>query len=216
MATNLTFDAINPNEHVALAAKSLRDGFVIVAPLENGYVFLADAFSPDSVRAMHVLRGDDLGVACQVLVADQSAIEGLSRELTSDIRALTKSFWPGPLSLTLRPQLGLSWDLGDGGKLDWFSVRSPQHVFLQKLLQETGPLASSSASLSGLPPLLDIGELKVLGHEIALIVSDGVITAQPASTVIEIDKSQARLIREGAISRSDIEKVIATPLITSG
>ncbi len=216
MATHVTFDEFNPTEHVALAAKSLRDGFVIVAPHENGYVFLADAFSPDSVRAMHVLRGDDLGVACQVLVADQSAIEGLSREVSDDIRALTQSFWPGPLSLTLRPQLGLSWDLGDGGNLDWFSVRSPRHLFLQKLLKETGPLASASAALVGHPPLLDSDGLKLLGHEIALLVTDGVIDPMPASTVIEIDKSQARLVREGAISKSDIEKVITAPFITSG
>lgn len=92
MATRVIYDETNPSEHVALAAKSLRDGYVIVAPHENGYIFLADAFSPDSVRAMHVLRGDDLGVACQVLVADQSAIEGLSREVTEDIRALAQSF----------------------------------------------------------------------------------------------------------------------------
>lgn len=216
MATQVIFEEANPSEHVALAAKSLRDGFVIVAPHENGYIFLADAFSPDSVRAMHVLRGDDLGVACQVLVADQSAVEGLSRDVTDDIRALAKSFWPGSLSLTLRPQLGLSWDLGDGGKLDWFSVRAPQHIFLQKLLKETGPLASASAALAGHPPLLDADGISLQGHEIALLVSAGVIAPKSASTVVEIDKSAARLIREGAISKSDIEKVIATPLITSG
>ncbi len=212
----MIFDQSNPTEHVALAAKSLRDGFVIVAPHENGYVFLADAFSPDSVRAMHVLRGDNLGVACQVLIADQSAIEGLSRDVTDDIRTLAQSFWPGPLSLTLRPQLGLSWDLGDGGNLDWFSVRAPRHLFLQKLLKETGPLASASAALAGHPPLVDVKELNLLGHEIALLVADGVIDPAPASTVIEIDKSEARLLREGAISKSEIEKVIRAPLITSG
>lgn len=216
MATQVIFDQSNPTEHVALAAKSLRDGFVIVAPHENGYVFLADAFSPDSVRAMHVLRGDNLGVACQVLIADQSAIEGLSRDVTDDIRTLAQSFWPGPLSLTLRPQLGLSWDLGDGGNLDWFSVRAPRHLFLQKLLKETGPLASASAALAGHPPLVDVKELNLLGHEIALLVADGVIDPAPASTVIEIDKSEARLLREGAISKSEIEKVIRAPLITSG
>jgi tRNA A37 threonylcarbamoyladenosine synthetase subunit TsaC/SUA5/YrdC len=90
MATQVEFDVENPSEHIALAAKSLRDGFVIVAPHENGYIFLADAFSQDSVRAMHVLRGDDLGVASQVLVADQAAIEGLSREVNDDIRALAQ------------------------------------------------------------------------------------------------------------------------------
>ena len=216
MATQVVFDETNPSEHVAIAAKSLRDGFVIVAPHENGYIFLADAFSPDSVRAMHVLRGDDLGVACQVLIADQSAIEGLSREVTENIRALAQSFWPGPLSLSLRPQLGLSWDLGDGGNLDWFNVRSPRHLFLQKLLRETGPLASASAALAGHSPLVDIEGLNLLGHEIALLVTDGVINPMAVSTVIEIDKSQARLVREGAISKSDIEKVITTPLITSG
>jgi tRNA threonylcarbamoyl adenosine modification protein (Sua5/YciO/YrdC/YwlC family) len=216
VATQVIFDQSNPTEHVALAAKSLRDGFVIVAPHENGYVFLADAFSPDSVRAMHVLRGDNLGVACQVLIADQSAIEGLSRDVTDDIRTLAQSFWPGPLSLTLRPQLGLSWDLGDGVNLDWFSVRAPRHLFLQKLLKETGPLASASAALAGHPPLVDVKELNLLGHEIALLVADGVIDPAPASTVIEIDKSEARLLREGAISKSEIEKVIRAPLITSG
>jgi tRNA threonylcarbamoyl adenosine modification protein (Sua5/YciO/YrdC/YwlC family) len=216
VATQVVFDEANPNEHVAIAAKSLRDGFVIVAPHENGYIFLADAFSPDSVRAMHVLRGDALGVACQVLIADQSAIEWLSRELTDDIRALTQSFWPGSLSLSLRPQLGLAWDLGDGGKLDWFSVRSPRHLFLQKLLKETGPLASASAALAGQSPLMDPDGISLQGHEIALLVSAGVIAPVAASTVIEIDKSQARLVREGAISKSDIEKVITTPLITSG
>ena len=216
MVTQVFFDDANPSDHVALAAKSLRDGFVIVAPHENGYIFLADAFSQDSVRALHVLRGDNLGVACQVLVADQSAIEGLSREVTEDIRALAQSFWPGPLSLVLRPQLGLSWDLGDGGKLDWFSVRVPQNLFLQKLLKETGPLATASAALAGHPPLMDADRISLQGHEIALLVSAGVITPMAPSTMIEIDKSQARLVREGAISKSDIEKVITTPLITSG
>lgn len=216
MATQVIYDETNPSEHVALAAKSLRDGYVIVAPHENGYIFLADAFSPDSVRAMHVLRGDDLGVACQVLVADQSAIEGLSREVTEDIRALAQSFWPGSLSLSLRPQLGLTWDLGDGGDLDWFNVRVPQHLFLQKLLKETGPLAVASAALAGHPPLMDADGISLQGHEIALLVSVGVIEPMAVSTVIEIDKSQARLVREGAISKSDIEKVITTPLITSG
>jgi tRNA A37 threonylcarbamoyladenosine synthetase subunit TsaC/SUA5/YrdC len=63
---------------------------------------------------------------------------------------------------------------------------------------------------------MDPDGISLQGHEIALLVSAGVIAPVAASTVIEIDKSQARLVREGAISKSDIEKVITTPLITSG
>lgn len=214
MATEVTFDPSNPSEHVALAAKSLRDGYVIVAPHENGYVLLSDAFSPDSVRAMHVLRGDDLGVAAQVLISDSQQIDGLARDVTAEARTLMENFWPGPLSLSLRPQPGLSWDLGDGGKLDWVCLRHPAHPFLQLLITETGPLAVASGALAGQPPLQDLAHLNHMGHEMAVIVEQGVIEVEPFSTHIESDLSGVRLVREGAISRSDIEKAIPAVVIS--
>lgn len=214
MATEVTFDPSNPSEHVALAAKSLRDGYVIVAPHENGYVLLSDAFSPDSVRAMHVLRGDDLGVAAQVLISDSQQIDGLARDVTAEARTLMEKFWPGPLSLSLRPQPGLSWDLGDGGKLDWVCLRHPVHPFLQLLIKETGPLAVASGALAGQPPLQDLSHLNHMGHEIAVIVEQGFIEVEPFSTHIESDLSGVRLVREGAISRSDIEKAIPAVVIS--
>lgn len=214
MATQVTYDPANPSEHVAIAVKSIRDGFVIVTPHENGYVLLADAFSPDSVRAMHVLRGDDLGVAAQVLIADATQIAGVAREITTEAQALMENFWPGPLSLSLRPQRGLSWDLGDDGKLDWVCLRQPAHPFLQLLIKETGPLAVASGSLAGQPPLQDLGHLHHMGHEIAVIVECGIIQPAQPSTHIECDAAGVRLLREGAISQSDIEKVIPTGLIS--
>ena len=214
MATQVVFDPSNPSEHVGIAAKCIRDGFVIVAPHENGYVYLCDAFSQDSVRAMHVLRGDPLGSAAQVLIAQQSQIEGLAREISEDARALMTAFWPGALSLTLRPQLGLNWDLGDAGKLDWFSVRLPQHEFLQDLIRETGPLAVASASMAGHAPLLEISQLNLQGHEVALVIDSGVITPAQRSSQVEIDLTETRLLREGAISQSEIQKVIPALVIS--
>ena len=213
MATQVTFDPSNPSEHVALAAKSLRDGFVIVAPHENGYVFLSDAFSPDSVRAMHVLRGDDLGVAAQVLISNSQQIDGLAREVTAEARILMENFWPGSLSLSLRPQAGLTWDLGDTGKLDWVCLRLPAHPFLQLLIKETGPLAVASGALAGQPPLHDLSHLNHMGHEIAVIVESGVIEVGTPSTHIESDLTGVRLIREGAISQGEIQKVIPALVI---
>lgn len=214
MATQVTFEPSNPSEHVALAAKSLRDGYVMVAPHENGYVFLADAFSPDSVRAMHVLRGDALGVAAAVLISDSEQINGLAREVTPEARTLIENFWPGPLSLSLRPQVGLSWDLGDDGKLDWVCLRIPSHPFLQLLIKETGPLAVASAAFAGRPPLQDLAHVNHMGHEIAVIVESGVIDVEPFSTHIESDLAGVRLVREGAISQSEIQKVIPALVIS--
>ena len=214
MATQVVFDPSNPSEHVGLAAKCIRDGFVIITPHENGYVYLCDAFSEDSVRAMHVLRGDALGVAAQVLVASHLQVEGIAREISEDARALMKAFWPGALSLTLRPQLGLSWDLGDAGELDRVSVRMPSHEFLQALITETGPLAVASASMAGHDPMLEISQLNLQGHEVALVIDSGVITPVERSSQVEIDLTWTRLIREGAISQSEIQKVIPALVIS--
>jgi tRNA threonylcarbamoyl adenosine modification protein (Sua5/YciO/YrdC/YwlC family) len=214
VATQVTFDPSHPSEHVALAAKSLRDGYVIVAPHENGYVLLSDAFSPDSVRAMHVLRGDDLGVAAQVVISDLQQIDGLARDITSDARTLMEKFWPGPLSLSLRPQAGLSWDLGDDGKLDWVCLRQPAHPFLQLLIKETGPLAIASGALAGQSPLQDLAHLTHLDHEIAVIIDSGVIEIAPASTHLQCESAGITLLREGAITRSEIEKAIPAVVIS--
>lgn len=214
MATQVVFDPANPGEHVGVAAKCIRDGFVIVTPHENGYVYLCDAFSEDSVRAMHVLRGDALGVAAQVLIADHIQIEGLARDVTDDARALMKAFWPGALSLTLRPQLGLNWDLGDAGELDRLSIRMPSHEFLQALIRETGPLAVASASMAGHQPILEISQLNLQGHEVALVIDAGVIIPVERSSQVEIELTETRLVREGAISQSEIQKVIPALVIS--
>jgi len=214
VATQVVFDPANPGEHVGVAAKCIRDGFVIVTPHENGYVYLCDAFSEDSVRAMHVLRGDALGVAAQVLIADHIQIEGLARDVTEDARALMKAFWPGALSLTLRPQLGLNWDLGDAGQLDRLSIRMPSHEFLQALIKETGPLAVASASMAGHQPILEISQLNLQGHEVALVIDAGVIIPVERSSQVEIELTEARLVREGAISQSEIQKVIPALVIS--
>ena len=213
MATQVVFDPSNPGEHVGIAAKCIRDGFVIIAPHENGYVYLCDAFSEDSVRAMHVLRGDALGVAAQVLIASHLQVEGIARDITEDARALMKAFWPGELSLTLRPQLGLNWDLGDAGELDRISIRMPRHEFLKVLITETGPLAVSSASMAGHDPMLEISQLNLQGHEVALVIDSGVITPAQRSSQIQAELTETRLVHEGAISQSEIQKVIPALVI---
>lgn len=195
-------------DHVALAAKGIRDGYIICAPLEHGYVFLTDAFSEFAVRAMHVLRGDSLGVAAQVLIHSVDTITGLSRDVTPDTRALMDEFWPGLISFNLRPNMGLRWNLGDNQSLDRFSVRVPQSEFLLALLKETGPLACSSAARVGQKPARDSDRIFVLESDLAVMCEAGELPEGPATTVIEADTNAMTIIREGAISREQLAAVL--------
>ena len=207
MATQVTFEPTNPSEHVALAAKSLRDGYVIVAPHENGYVFLSDAFSPDSVRAMHVLRKDADGIAAQVLAHCAHTVAGIARDISDETDALMAEFWPGLLSLNLKPMRALTWDLGDDTELDLFSVRVPKSKFVKAILKESGPLAVASASPAGQPPMLKINRTQVKEWDVAVVFDNGPLKRGPSSTVVEVSTSGLRIVREGAISRDALSAV---------
>jgi tRNA threonylcarbamoyl adenosine modification protein (Sua5/YciO/YrdC/YwlC family) len=195
-------------DHVALAAKGIRDGYIICAPLEHGYVFLADAFSEFAVRSMHVLRGDALGVAAQVLIHSGDTITGLSRDITDDVRALMKEFWPGLISFNLRPNMGLRWNLGDNQSLDRFSVRVPDSEFISALLKETGPLAAASAARVGQKPALSTDNIFVLESDLAVMCDAGQLSEGPATTIIESDSNGMTIIREGAISLEQLAAVV--------
>ena len=199
-------------KHVARALKEIRAGYVIVVPLEHGYVYLADAFSQYAVRALHVLRGDEDGVAAQVLAHSADTVSGIARELSSDAEKLMKEFWPGLLSLNLRPNIGLNWDLGDDKELDLFSVRVPKATFVRAILKQSGPLAVASAAPAGSGPLLKINRADIKEWDVAAVFDKGPLKAGPQSTVVEVSGSDLRLVRPGAISSEQLLKVVPTML----
>ena len=195
-------------DHVATAVTALKDGYVIVAPLENSYALIADAFFHDAVRALHVLRGDPLGVAAQVAISNQGSIDGIARGISPDARKLMENFWPGLLSLNLKPQAGLNWDLGDGNSLDQISVRIPNAEFILEVLKKSGPLAIASAALVGKPPISDAADISYSDSEVATIFTAGALPEGSPSTVIDLTGFRARVARVGAISLSEITALV--------
>ena len=156
---------------------------------------------------MHVLRGDELGVAAQVLAYSLDTVKGISRAVSPQTQDLCKKFWPGLLSISLKPSSVLNWDLGDDKELDWFNVRVPKSKFVRALLKESGPLAIASASTAGEEPMLKIDRAKVKDWDVAVVFDNGALKAGPRSTIIEADALDMRLVREGAISFDEMAKV---------
>jgi len=208
--------------HINKACKAISDGYIIAIPLEHSYVYVCDAFKADSVRAMHVLRGDPLFTAAQVLVASEKSALGIVREITPEISALMKKFWPGMLSMNLRPQTGLSWDLGDANELDQVSIRVPKSKFAKALLAKSGPLAVASAGRADRSSVLSFGsaervvrsaiksitEIKVAESDLAFKFNNGALRTGPLSTVIEADETGVRVLRIGAISLEEIQTIV--------
>ena len=197
-------------KHVARALKEIRAGYVVVAPLEHGYVYLADAFSHFAVRALHVLRGDEDGVAAQVLVHSADTVSGIARDISIDTQNLMKKFWPGLLSLNLKPNTGLNWDLGDDRELDLFSVRVPKASFVRALLKQSGPLAVASVAPSGAQPIVKINRTEAKDWNVAAIFDKGALKSGPQSTVVEVSDAGLRLVRTGAITEAQLLTIVPT------
>ena len=78
--TELVAAGSDLSEEVTKAVEALREGRLIIAPIEHAYVFIADAFNHGTVKKMHILRGDALGVAAQVIVGDVKTATGITNE----------------------------------------------------------------------------------------------------------------------------------------
>ena len=208
MAKDIDLKKGELTRHVNKAAKAIADGYIIIIPMENSYAFACDAFRADAVRAMHVLRGDPLFTAAQVIVGSVKTTEGIIREVTPEIKGLMKKFWPGMVSLNLRPQLGLSWDLGDNNQLDRVSVRIPRAKFAKALVSQTGPLAIASAARKGMAAPQALSDVMVLDSDVALKFDNGKLRKGLASTVIEADETGVRVLRVGAVSLAEIKAIV--------
>ena len=195
---------------VESALRYLRAGEVIIAAAEHGYVYLANAFDKDAVNAIQILRTNSPGVTLQVLVRDRNMALGLAAALTVQQQSVLDKFWPGLLSVTVKAQPGLTWNLGDDRRLGKVNLRSPKKKFLQAILEQSGPLATSSAALDGKSADVDSNTLEVYENDIGAIFDESVLQVGPLSTLIEFSENEITLMREGAISLEDLKALVPT------
>jgi len=198
------------NEAVDTAVRYLKSGEVIIAAAEHGYVYLADAFDKDAVKAIHILRGDRTNVVAQVFIGDIKVLTGITAGLTQEQENLLNAFWPGLLSVTMKSQLALSWDLGDERRLGKVNVRLPHRKFLNAILLKTGPLAAASAALTGQSAILDLKKLSIYESDIGVVFDEGQLESGQLSTWIDISENEITVVRVGDISLEKLRSIVPT------
>ena len=198
------------NEAVETAVRYLKSGEVIIAAAEHGYIYLADAFDKDAVKAIHILRGDRTNVVAQVFIGDIKVLTGISARLTQEQENLLNTFWPGLLSVTMKSQLALSWDLGDERRLGKVNVRLPNRKFLNAILLKTGPLAAASVALTGESAILDLTKVPIYESDIGVIFDEGQLESGQLSTWIDLSENEITVTRVGDISLEQLRSIVPT------
>jgi len=189
------------------AVHAISRGDLIVLPTDTVYGVGADAFTPDAVTRLRDAKGRGRQMPPPVLVASIATIDGLAADVSDDARALATAFWPGGLTLILTAQPTLAWDLGDTNGT--VALRMPDHPAALALLRRTGPLAVSSANLTGHPAATTAADAAdQLGSSIAVYLDAGDAPGQVASTIVDMTSTPPRVIRAGAISSNALRAIV--------
>jgi tRNA threonylcarbamoyl adenosine modification protein (Sua5/YciO/YrdC/YwlC family) len=143
-----------------------------------------------------------------VLVSAATTLDALAEGVPTWARTLVEEFWPGPLTLVCRQQASLVWDLGE--TRGTVAVRMPDDEVALAVLERTGPLAVSSANLTGRPAATDADAAEeMLGDAVAVIVDGGTSPGGEASTIIDVTVPEGRVLRLGALSLEVLNAAIA-------
>ncbi|OBF57923.1 threonylcarbamoyl-AMP synthase [Mycobacterium sp. 852002-50816_SCH5313054-b] len=204
------FDCANPDERslgITSAAGALKSGRLVVLPTDTVYGIGADAFDSAAVAALLAAKGRGRDMPVGVLVGSWHTIEGLVYTMPDGARDLIRAFWPGALSLVVRQAPSLQWDLGDARGT--VMLRMPLQPVAIELLREVGPMAVSSANVSGRPPAVDAAEARgQLGDLVDVYLDAGPAQQQAASTIVDLTDDTPRILRAGPVSAERIAEVL--------
>jgi L-threonylcarbamoyladenylate synthase len=201
-----TFDVTgDATAGVQAAVTALQAGDLVVLPTDTVYGIAADAFSPIAVNLLLAAKGRGRDLPVPVLVGSWRTLDGLVDELGPLARRMVETFWPGPLTIVVRAAPSLAWDLGE--TRGTVAVRMPLQPVALEVLQQTGPLAVSSANRSGLPPAVEVTEAeRQLGESVRVYLDGGPVGEAVPSTIVDLTGDRARVLRVGAL---DVERLRA-------
>jgi Sua5/YciO/YrdC/YwlC family protein len=193
---------INPNEpeidKISRCVKVLKNGGLVAFPTETVYGLGANLLNKKAIQRLYEVKKRHEGKPFSVQVADKDKVEELAVNLSPAAYKLMDKFWPGPLTLILPSRQGAN-----------IGIRIPKNTIALRLLREVGvPLAVPSANLSGnSSPKTADDVLKDLKGLIDIVIDGGPTELGLESTIVDLTAQTAQILRKGAISQEDIEKI---------
>ncbi len=198
--------ATQADQALAAAEDAIAAGACIVLPTDTVYGIGANAFDAAAVQGLLDAKQRGRDMPPPVLIAEPSMLRSLATGLTADGLALAKAFWPGALTVVVTAHPDLRLDLGDRG--DTIAVRVPDHAFTRALLRHTGPLAVSSANVSGRPAAETIDEaVEQLGESVVVYLDAGPAAGPVPSTIVDLT-GEPRILREGQLTREQLTQAV--------
>jgi L-threonylcarbamoyladenylate synthase len=195
----------NPGS-LEFAQQLLLEDRLVAFPTDTVYGVGALAFNSSAIDQLYLVKGRDTAKAIAVLLGDISALGQVTASMGALAERLAQSFWPGPLTLVVSRHPDLPPNLSP---LPTIGVRMPDHPVALELLNLTGPMAVSSANLSGAPSATTAqGVFEQLHGRIPLILDGGQTPGGQPSTVVDCTGDQLVILRQGPVSLEQLQAAL--------
>ncbi|MFC7402753.1 L-threonylcarbamoyladenylate synthase [Citricoccus sp. GCM10030269] len=195
------------DEAIEAARAALSNRECVVIPTDTVYGIGADAFSPQAVAVLLAAKGRGRSMPPPVLIGGIQVMDGLALDIPAAARELAEAFWPGALTLILKAQPSLTWDLGE--TRGTVALRVPHDQVARELLQEFGPMAVSSANRTGQPAATTAHDAREqLGETVSVYLDDGERNTAEPSTIVDCTTTPFQVVRRGALEFSELADVV--------
>lgn len=197
-------------EACARAADRLRKGELVALPTETVYGLAANALDPLAVERIYAAKGRPRRNPIIVHVASLELARECVATWPPEAEAFARAFWPGPLTLVLPRSARIPDVVTAGG--DTVGIRWPNHPIIQSVLERCGfPLAAPSANPANrLSPTTARHVARELGNRIPLIIDGGRCQVGIESTVVDLTRRPALVLRPGMISLAALQAIAPT------
>ena len=194
-------------EAISLALSILKSNGLVAFPTDTVYGVACNVFSIKGIEKLYIAKGRDSMKAIPVLVGDPGQLDLVTSTPNQVARRLAAHFWPGPLTLVVPRHPSLPDALSPTPTV---GVRMPDHRLALALLSQSGPLATTSANLSGgLNPLSAQEVQAQLEGRIDLILDGGICPGGTPSTVVDCTSDALLIIRQGPLTLDDLKVVLS-------
>jgi len=189
-------------EWLPRALEILRNGGLVAFPTDTVYGLGALAFDGKAVESIYLAKDRPVEKAIPVLIWDVSDLEKISDDIPERTRALASRFWPGPLTVLVPKKPTLPESVSATATV---AVRVPDHAVARELLRAAGPMAVTSANLSGqASPSTAQEVLAQLNGRIDLILDGGTTPGGVPSTLVDCSSNEIKILRPGPITLAEL------------
>ena len=189
---------------ISKIVESYKNGEIIAFPTDTVYGIGCDPFKKNSIERIYELKRRDGEKRFPILGASKEELEVIV-EFNSDAEKISQKFWPGQVTLLLPARKEISDKIENNGKL---AVRVPGEKCILSILKQCKLIIGTSANISGEKSILDSNEFKNRLPEVDILIDGGKIVSLGESTIIDFIEGKLKIIREGSVSKEEIEKIL--------